>query len=115
MARYRRLTHPDRCQIYALLKQGSTQQQIARHLGVSQGSVSRELARNSERGRRLRFGYRVHVIVRETAAEARLAAHRLLAHLDDAEGALIKARSLDSASLGVGRQAELRESADHEG
>jgi IS30 family transposase len=88
MARYRRLTHPDRCQIYALLKQGSTQQQIARHLGVSQGSVSRELARNSERGRRLRFGYRVHVIVRETAAEARLAAHRLLAHLDDAEGAL---------------------------
>jgi alkanesulfonate monooxygenase len=72
-------------------------------------------ARAATHGRRLRFGYRVHVIVRETEAEARHAATRLLSHLDDAEGARIRARSLDSASLGVGRQAELRETADNEG
>ncbi len=72
-------------------------------------------ARAAAHGRKLRFGYRVHVIVRETEADARLAARRLLSHLDDAEGARIRARSLDSASLGVGRQAELRQSADDEG
>ena len=49
MARYRRLVHADRCQIYALLGQGATQRQIADHLGVSQGTVSRELARNGDR------------------------------------------------------------------
>lgn len=47
MAGYRRLTAEDRCQIYALNKQGGTQQQIAEHLGVSQSAVSRELRRNS--------------------------------------------------------------------
>jgi alkanesulfonate monooxygenase len=35
------------------------------------------------RGRRLTFGIRLHVIVRETAAEAWTAADRLIAHLDD--------------------------------
>jgi len=69
MARYRRLTHADRCQIYALLKQGSTQQQIARHLGVSQGSVSRELARNSERG-----GYQIDQAHSKAAARQRVRA-----------------------------------------
>ena len=54
MAGYRRLTAEDRCQIYALNKQGGTQQQIAEHLGVSQSAVSRELRRNSG-GRGYRF------------------------------------------------------------
>ncbi len=72
-------------------------------------------ARAAAHGRRLRFGYRVHVVVRETEAEARAAARRLLSRLDDAEGARIRARSLDSTSLGVGRQAELRDTADDEG
>lgn len=35
-------------------------------------------------GRTLRFGMRLHLIVRETAAEAWTAANRLIAHLDDA-------------------------------
>src|SRR5690606_15387971 len=35
-------------------------------------------ARAARAGRRLRFGYRVHVIVRETEAEARAAARRLV-------------------------------------
>lgn len=67
------------------------------------------------RGRALRFGYRVHVVVRETEAAARTAADRLLSRLDDAEGAAIRARSLDATSAGVRRQAELREAASGDG
>lgn len=72
-------------------------------------------ARAAAHGRRLRFGYRVHVIVRETEAQARAAAIRLLSRLDDDEGARIRARSLDVRSLGVGKQAELRDGADADG
>jgi alkanesulfonate monooxygenase len=72
-------------------------------------------ARAAKRGRTLKFGYRVHVIVRETEAEARAAADRLLSRLDDAEGAAIRNRSLDSGSVGVRRQAELREAASSDG
>lgn len=72
-------------------------------------------ARAARRGRRLTFGYRVHVVVRESEAEARRAADRLLHRLDDAEGARIRNRSLDSASYGVRRQAELRQEAGSEG
>ena len=49
------------------------------------------------------------MIVRDTEAEARLAATRLLSRLDDAAGAAIRSASLDSGSAGVRRQAELRE------
>ncbi len=63
----------------------------------------------------LRFGYRVHVVVRETETEARAAADRLLSKLDDAEGAAIRAKSLDSQSAGVAAQAALRESASNDG
>lgn len=66
-------------------------------------------------GRRLRFGYRAHVIVRETEAEARAAAARLVSRLDDEVGESIRKQSLDSASVGVRRQAELRERAEDEG
>jgi alkanesulfonate monooxygenase len=68
-------------------------------------------ARAAKYGRKLRYGYRVHVIVRESEAEARAAATRLLSRLDDAQGAAIRAQSLDHASVGVRRQAELREQA----
>ena len=69
-------------------------------------------SRAANYGRTLRFGYRVHVVVRETEAEARAAADRLLSKLDDAEGRAIRERSLDSQSAGVRRQAELREGSD---
>lgn len=59
-------------------------------------------------GRRIDFGFRGHVIVRETEAEARAAADRLISKLDPAKGLEIKARSLDSQSAGVKRQDELR-------
>lgn len=66
-------------------------------------------------GRTLKFGYRVHVVVRETEEEARAAAARLLSKLDDETGRAIRQRSLDHASAGVRRQAELRESAASDG
>ena len=72
-------------------------------------------ARAGRHDRNLRFGYRAHVIVRETEAEARAAAHRLVSRLDDDAGEEIRERSLDSASVGVRRQAELREAATDEG
>ncbi|MDX1650285.1 MAG: LLM class flavin-dependent oxidoreductase [Myxococcota bacterium] len=71
--------------------------------------------RAAAHGRRLRFGYRVHVIVRETESEARAAARNLVSALDDAVGDAIRRRSLDHASAGVARQAEVRAAADAEG
>ncbi|KQM47267.1 MAG: LLM class flavin-dependent oxidoreductase [Sphingomonas sp.] len=69
-------------------------------------------SRAAKHGRTLKFGYRVHVVVRESEAEARAAADRLLSKLDDAEGRAIRELSLDSQSAGVRRQAELREGSD---
>ncbi len=66
-------------------------------------------------GRTLRFGFRTHVVVRETEREARSAAQRLLSRLDDEQGERIRARSLDSASAGVNRQRDLREQSDNDG
>lgn len=72
-------------------------------------------ARAAAHGRTLRFGFRAHVIVRETEAEARAAARDLIAALDDDTGAAIRSKSLDTTSAGVARQAELRDGADDEG
>ncbi|MBM3540241.1 MAG: IS30 family transposase, partial [Alphaproteobacteria bacterium] len=66
MSRYRRVTYEDRCQIYALSQDGACQEAIARVLGLSQSTVSRELRRN--RGQR---GYRFKQA--ETKAQARQA------------------------------------------
>ncbi len=66
-------------------------------------------------GRTMRFGYRVHVIVRETEAAARAAADRLLSRLDDDIGRAIRERSLDAQNYGVQRQAELRGAAGGDG
>lgn len=72
-------------------------------------------ARAAKYGRTLRYGYRAHMIVRDTETEARTAADRLLSKLDDATGAAIRAKSLDSTSVGVQAQAALRESAADDG
>jgi alkanesulfonate monooxygenase len=72
-------------------------------------------ARAAHYGRTLRFGYRAHVIVRETEDEARLYADRLLSKLDAGQGAAIRARSLDSRSAGVAAQTALREGASADG
>ncbi len=66
-------------------------------------------------GRTLRYGWRSHVIVRETETAARIAAERLLSRLDTDTGRAIRAKSLDSQSAGVARQTELRDAADEDG
>ncbi|MEN3749112.1 LLM class flavin-dependent oxidoreductase [Sphingomonas sp. HF-S3] len=71
--------------------------------------------RAARHGRTLKFGYRAHVIVRDTEEEARLYADRLLSKLDAARGAEIRAKSLDSQSAGVAAQAALREGAASDG
>ena len=77
--------------------------------------ISDMRARADGHGRTLRFGYRTHVVVRETETEARAAATRLLSKLDAAEGEAIRNRSLDATSAGVSRQAELRDTSDDDG
>ena len=72
-------------------------------------------ARAATYGRTLRFGYRVHVVVRETEEAARAAAAHLVAELDDEIGRAIRQKSLDAGSVGVARQSELREAADLDG
>jgi alkanesulfonate monooxygenase len=72
-------------------------------------------SRAAKYDRTLRFGYRVHVIVRETESEARAAARRLVSKLDPQTGQQIIGRSLDTRSVGVARQTELRSEADDEG
>ncbi|MEJ7801338.1 MAG: LLM class flavin-dependent oxidoreductase [Ilumatobacter sp.] len=71
--------------------------------------------RAAAKGRSLRYGWRSHVIVRETEAEARAAAERLLSKLDAETGDAIRKKSLDSASAGVANQAALRDSSDDDG
>ena len=66
-------------------------------------------------GRTLDYGLRVHVIVRDTEAEAREAADHLMAAVDAAEGERIRNAALDAKSLGVARQTEARAMADADG
>lgn len=84
-------------------------------MGEVEAIVDDMRARADAHGRTLRFGYRVHVVVRDTEAEARAAANHLVAALDDATGAAIRSRSLDTTSAGVGRQSELRDAAADDG
>ena len=71
--------------------------------------------RAADRGRQLRYGLRAHMIVRPTESEARAAAERLVSKLDADTGQAIRNRSLDTASVGVARQNELRADADADG
>lgn len=72
-------------------------------------------ARAGRFDRALAYGLRAHVIVRETEGEAMDAAAKLVSKLDDDLGAQIRGRSLDNASVGVARQAALRDAADDSG
>jgi alkanesulfonate monooxygenase len=65
--------------------------------------------------RSLKYGYRVHVIVRESENAAIDASRELVSRLDAAEGERIRAQSLDSTSAGVRAQGMLREGADADG
>ena len=72
-------------------------------------------ARAAAHGRVLDYGLRVHMIVRDTEAEAREYAEYLVSRLDDEYGKLIRERAHDSISLGVAHQARARELADQFG
>ncbi|NSX55437.1 LLM class flavin-dependent oxidoreductase [Parasulfitobacter algicola] len=63
-------------------------------------------------GRTLDYGLRVHMIVRDSEAEAKEYAEHLVSQLDDEYGQLIRDRAHDSISLGVAHQAKARELAD---
>ncbi len=78
-------------------------------------TVADMTARAARYGRTLKFGYRAHVIVRETEEEARAYADRLLSKLDDEAGRAIREKSLDAKNFGVQRQAELRGAAGGDG
>lgn len=71
--------------------------------------------RASHYNRTLDYGLRVHMIVRDTEAEAREYAEALVSQLDDEEGRAIRERALDSTSLGVAHQARNRDLADMAG
>lgn len=79
------------------------------------GNIADLSERAAKFGRKLKFGYRVHCIVRETEDEARAYADRLLSKLDDEKGRAIREASLDAKNYGVQRQAELRGAADGDG
>lgn len=72
-------------------------------------------ARAAAYGRKLDFGLRVHVIVRETEEEAKAYSRLLMSKFNEEEGLRIKNRSQDSKSLGVLRQNELRDGSDADG
>ncbi|MFL7013235.1 LLM class flavin-dependent oxidoreductase [Enterovibrio norvegicus] len=62
--------------------------------------------------RTLDYGLRVHMVVRDTEAEAKEYAESLVSKLDDEFGRSIKGRALDATSLGVALQSKQREDAD---
>jgi alkanesulfonate monooxygenase len=72
-------------------------------------------ARAAAEGRSIDFGLRIHVIARETEAEARAYARKLMIKFDEQRAMEIRSRGEDSRSLGVIRQDELRETADDDG
>ncbi|MFV0490433.1 MAG: LLM class flavin-dependent oxidoreductase [Pseudorhodobacter sp.] len=94
------------CDVYLMWPE--TKQQLA-------GRMRAVHARAAEHGRTLDYGLRVHVIVRDTEAEAREYARELVSKLDDAEGRTIRERALDAHSLGVSHQTRNRDQADADG
>ncbi|TZF86412.1 LLM class flavin-dependent oxidoreductase (plasmid) [Pedobacter sp. BS3] len=72
-------------------------------------------ARAARYGRKLDFGLRVHVIVRESESEAIEYSRYIMSKYNEQEGLKLKNRAQDAASLGVLRQNELRELADKDG
>ncbi|WP_293577159.1 LLM class flavin-dependent oxidoreductase [Phaeobacter sp.] len=65
--------------------------------------------------RTLDYGLRVHMIVRDTEAEAKEYADYIVSKLDDQTGKAIRDRALDATSLGVAHQAKNRDVADASG
>ena len=71
--------------------------------------------RASAYGRTIDYGLRIHVIVRDTEEEARAAAKKLMSKLDLDLGKEIRERAQDAKSLGVAKQASMRDISDEDG
>lgn len=96
----------EHCDVYLMWPETEDKlQQLMQNMSDKAASYQREVD----------FGLRVHVIVRETEAEARAAARRLMTHVDDQRGEEIRLRAQDGKSYGVSRQTAVREQADDEG
>jgi alkanesulfonate monooxygenase len=65
--------------------------------------------------RKVDFGLRVHVVVRETEEEARDYADSIISKLDEKIGKEIRERALDAKSYGVNRQTKMREMSSEDG
>ncbi|MGB5821972.1 MAG: LLM class flavin-dependent oxidoreductase [Saonia sp.] len=66
-------------------------------------------------GRKVDFGLRVHMVVRETEEEAREYADSIISKLEVEQGKEIRERALDAKSYGVSRQAQMREISEDDG
>ena len=96
----------EECDVYLMWP--APKDQLAEHMKAVH-------TRAEAHGRTLDYGLRVHMIVRDTEAEAKEYARELVSKLDDEQGRLIRERALDAKSLGVARQAQNRQLADLEG
>lgn len=65
--------------------------------------------------RKVDFGLRVHVVVRETEEEARAYADSIISKLENEQGKELRERALDAKSYGVSRQTEMRENSADDG
>ena len=65
--------------------------------------------------RKIDFGLRVHVVVRDTEDEAREYANSIISKLEIEKGTEIRERALDSKSLGVNRQKKMRDLSKKDG
>ena len=68
-------------------------------------------------GRKVDFGLRIHMIVRETEEEARAVTRNIMKYIDvdEGKGTEIRERALDAKSYGVARQAEMRDLSKDDG
>jgi alkanesulfonate monooxygenase len=96
----------EHCDVYLIWP--DTEPNLAYHLDDMQ-------KRAAKYGRTIDFGLRIHVIVRETEAEALDYTQHLMSKLDDAEGQKLKDRTQDVKSYGVSMQEALRAGADEQG
>ena len=94
------------CDVYLMWPE--TKEQLA-------GRMKAVHERAAAYGRVLDYGLRVHMVVRDTEAEAREYADYLVSKLDDEQGKAIRERALDATSLGVAHQSANRDHADESG
>ena len=96
----------EHCDVYLMWPE--TKDQLADRM-----SAVHAVAENCNRT--LDYGLRVHMIVRDTEAEAQEYADYVVSKLDDEYGRSIRERALDATSLGVAHQAKNRDLADEYG